>query len=574
MSFGVYDFLKLIGSLGIFIFGMKVMSDAIQKVAGAKLREILGAMTSNRLFGIFTGLSLTAAIQSSSATTVMVVSFANAGLITLAESITVILGANIGTTLTGWLIAELDLGTFKISALSLPIVAIALPLLFLPRERYKLLGESLMGFAILFLGLSFMRQALVGLQNEELLSFIQNINYSGLSYFSQLPIFFLFVCIGILITLAVQSSSAAMALTLVMTDAGWISFPLAAAIILGENVGTTVTANLAALVGNIHAKRTALSHTIINVLGVVWAILFFPLFSDLVVWITSMLGGGNAYESISAIPRSLATFHTLFNVVNVLLLVNFIPKIAKLAIRLLPSRGHRDEQFSLDYISTSLLDTPELSIIEARKALAKFADIIKRGYRYIPLLVTEMEESRLERHIEKLEKYEAITDRMEIEISDYLSRASRGEMSEGASVSVQHVIGIANYLERIGDIYIEISRSLKNRKSQKAYFTQEMRDNILMLSDQLSHAIDLMVKNLEMQDKDINLEASDEAALKVSETYRQLRKEYIKKIEKGKYKLRSGMYYSDLLAELERIGNHVKSVNDTLRSELQGDRLS
>lgn len=574
MSFGVYDFLKLLGSLGIFIFGMKVMSDAIQKVAGAKLREILGAMTSNRFFGVFTGLTLTAAIQSSSATTVMLVSFANAGLITLAESITVILGANIGTTVTGWLIAELDLGTFKVSALSLPIVAVALPLLFVPRERYKLIGESLMGFAILFLGLAFMREALVGLQNEELLSFIQNINYEGRGYFSQLPIFFLFVCIGIVITLAVQSSSAAMALILVMTDAGWISFPLAAAIILGENIGTTVTANLAALVGNVHAKRTALSHTIINVSGVLWAILLFPFFSDLVVWITGLFGGGNPYQTSNAIPRSLATFHTLFNLVNVLLLVNFIPKIAKLTIRLLPSRSNRDEQFSLDYISNSLLDTPELSIIEARKALSKFGDIVKRGYKYIPLLVTEMDEGRLQKHVEKLEKYEAITDRMEIEISNYLSQASRGEMSEEASVSVQHVIGIANYLERIGDIYIEISRSLKNRKSQKAYFTQEMRDNVLILSDQVAYAIDLMVKNLEKADKDINLELSDKATLSVGETYKKLRKEYIRKVEKGKYKLRSGMYYSDLLAELERIGNHVKSINDTLRSELQGDRLS
>ncbi len=567
MSFGLYDFLTLVGAIGIFIFGMKVMSDAIQKVAGMKLREILGAMTSNRLFGIFTGLSLTTLIQSSSATTVMLVSFANAGLITLTESIGVVLGANLGTTVTGWLISELEIGAFKISALSLPIVAISLPLLFVPRERWKLVGEVLVGFAILFLGLSFMRDALIGLQNEELLSFIKDINYSGLPPLHQFGVLSLCVGIGIVITLAVQSSSAAMALTLVMTDAGWISFPLAAAIILGENIGTTVTANLAALVGNIHAKRTAFSHTLVNVIGVVWALLLFPFFTEFVADINRTLTGTDPFTDVQAIPRSLAIFHTMFNLINVLLLMNFTSRMARFVIRIMPSRSERDEQFSLDYISNSLLDTPELSVIEARKALSKFGDIVMRGFKYVPLLVTEMDEQRLFKYAKKLEKYEAITDRMEMEITNYLSKASRGELSSGASNSIQTIIGIANYLERIGDIYVEITRSLSHRKKQKAYFTPEMRENVLRLSDMVSRSIDLMMTNLEASKRDLKADEADALYQEIKTCYKSLRKEYIQKIEKGKFQLRSGMYYSDLLAELERIGHHVHSVSETLRAE-------
>lgn len=564
MNFDLFDLLSLVGALGLFIFGMKVMSDAIQKVAGVKLREILEVMTSKRILGLFTGLLITGLVQSSSATTVMVVSFANAGLLTLVESIGVIMGANIGTTITGWIISELGLGRFSIASLSLPILAIGFPMMFSKRERLKSWGEVFVGFAILFLGLSFMQDSVSGLRNEELLSWIQGFSYTDRPYFFQIPIITLFVLIGVLITIVVQSSSASMALILVMTYQGWISFPLAAAIILGENIGTTITANLAAIVGNVHAKRAARSHFLINVIGVAWMLLVFPWFLKATAAILTAMGGLDPFTQVEAVPRALALFHTLFNVVNVLILIGFTHRLARLTVRFTPSRNHDDEQFSLDYIGTGLLETSELSIVEARRELVKFSEVVRRAFRYIPMLVTEMDENRLSIYNRQLHKYEELTDRMELEITSYLSHTSKNELSLDASQSVRNMINIANYLERIGDIYVEISRSLNNRKKQKAYFTQDMRDNIIRLSDMVAKSLDQMVCNLSASEKGADFKAASDIEDQIDELYENLRDEYIKKVETGKFKLRSGMYYTDLLSELERIADHSNMVSTAL----------
>lgn len=567
MNFGVIDFLSLIGALGLFIFGMKAMSDAIQKVAGNKLREILEAMTSNRLFGVATGLLITMLVQSSSATTVMVVSFVNAGLITLLESIGVIMGANIGTTVTGWLISQLGLGKFSIASASLPIIAIGFPLMFSSREKLKLWGEVLVGFAILFLGLNFMKEAVAGLQNQELLSFIKDISYESQPYFTQFLIIILFVIIGTVLTIVVQSSSAAMALTLVMTNEGWISFPLAAAIILGENIGTTVTANLAALIGNVHAKRAARAHFIFNVFGVIWMLLVFPFFLKGIATASTYLFGQDPFLQPTAIPKALALFHTVFNVLNVIFLIGFVSLIAKLVIRMVPSRGHEDEVFSLDYIGSGLMDTPELSILEAHKELIRTAEIVNRAYKYIPMLITEMDEKKLKRCNEQIEKYEDLTDRMELEISTYLSKASRGELSSEATIRVRAMLSIANHLERIGDIYLEISRNLSTRKKKKAYFTQDMRDRVILLSNMVQRSLQLMVQNLEAHDRDVDFTAAETLEMDIDTTYAKLRKEYIKKVEAGKFQVRSGVYYSDLISEMERIADHALSITEALKRE-------
>ena len=567
MNFDLFDLLSLIGALGLFIFGMKVMSDAIQKVAGVKLRQILEAMTSRRILGLFTGLLITGLVQSSSATTVMVVSFANAGLITLTESIGVIMGANIGTTITGWIISELGLGRFSIASLSLPILAIGFPMMFSGRDRLKLWGEVLVGFALLFLGLSFMQDSVSGLRNEELLSWIKQFSYTDRPYILQLPIITLFVFIGVLLTITVQSSSAAMALTLVMTYQGWISFPLAAAIILGENIGTTITANLAALVGNVHAKRAARAHFLFNGLGVLWMLLVFPWFLKGTAEILKLFNGLDPFTQVDGIPRALALFHTLFNVVNMLILIGLTNWLARLAIRMVRSRNYGDEEFSLDYIGTGLLETSELSIVEARRELVKFGEVVRRAFKYIPMLVTEMDEKKLEVYNRQLHKYEDITDNMELEITSYLSQASQSELSLDASRNVRSMINIANYLERIGDIFVEISRSLNNRKKQKAYFTQDMRDRVIALSELVSNALDLMVSNLESVEGEADLSRARELEEDIDKLFRKLRDEYIKKVEKGKFRLRSGMYYIDLISELERIADHAMMVSDALDRE-------
>lgn len=567
MDFGIIDFLSLIGALGLFIFGMKVMSDSIQKVAGHKLREILEAMTSNRILGVATGLLITTLVQSSSATTVMVVSFVNAGLITLIESIGVIMGANVGTTVTGWLISQLGLGKFSISAACLPIIAVGFPMMFSSREKLKLWGEVLVGFAILFLGLDFMKGAVEGLQNEEILGFIKNINYEGQSYFTQFFTVLLFVGIGTILTIVVQSSSAAMALTLVMTSQGWISFPLAAAIILGENIGTTITANLAALVGNVYAKRAARAHFIFNVFGVVWVVLLFPFFLKGIGYLSETFFGTDPYVEASGIPNALALFHTTFNVLNLLILIGFVNFIARLVTRMVPSRGFEDEVFSLEYIGSGLMETAELSIIEARKELIRSAEIVKKAYQYIPLLVTEMDEKKLKFYNEQIAKFEDMTDRMELEISSYLSRASEGELSTEATLRVRGMLSVANHVERIGDIYLEISRNLAVRKKKKAYFTQEMRDRIMSLSEKVEESLNKMVQNLEANDKDIDFSGAEKLEFEIDTAYKKLRKEYIKKVEAGKFQVRSGVYYSDLISEMERIGDHALSVTESLKRE-------
>lgn len=567
MDFGIVDFLTLIGALGLFIFGMKVMSDSIQKVAGTKLREILEAMTSNRFFGVLTGLLITTMVQSSSATTVMVVSFVNAGLITLIESIGVIMGANIGTTVTGWLISYLGLGKFSIASAALPIIAVGFPMMFSSREKLKLWGEVLVGFAILFLGLNFMKEAVAGLQNQEMLGFIKDIDYVGSGYFMKFLIVIGFVFIGTLLTIIVQSSSAAMALTLVMTSEGWIPFELAAAIIMGENIGTTITANLAALIGNVHAKRAARAHFIFNVFGVLWMLLLFPFFLKGVAAANMYFFQEDPFMQASAIPKALALFHTAFNILNVLLLVGFVGFIAKVVIKMVPSRGMEDEVFSLDYIGGGMMETPELSILEASKELVREGEIVKRAYKLIPLLVTEMDEKKLKLYHEQIEKYEDITDRMELEISNYLSKASRGELSTEAAARVRSMLSVANHLERIGDIYLEISRNLNLRKKKKAYFTQEMRDRIMSFSEMIQKALDLMVKNLKASEKDVQFLEAEQLELDIDAHYVKLRKEYLKKVESGKFQIRSGVFYSDLIAEMERIGDHTLSVTESLKKD-------
>lgn len=568
MSFNLLDLLTLIGALGLFIYGMKVMSDAIQKVAGTKLREILGAMTSNKYFGVFTGMLITVLVQSSSATTVMVVSFVNAGLITLVESIGVIMGANIGTTVTGWLISELGLGKFSISALCLPIVAVAFPMMFAKKELTKQWGEVLLGFAILFLGLSFMKDSVAGLQeNTDALSWVQNISYYDKGYLGKFGISLLFVLIGTLLTIVVQSSSAAMALTLVMCNEGWIPFPLAAAIILGENIGTTITANLAALIANVHAKRAARAHLIFNVFGVIWMLLVFPFFLQFIGYLVGSLWDINPFQDVKAIPKSLAMYHTVFNIMNVLIMLPFIGLIAKIVIKMVSSKGQEDEVFGLDYIGSGLMATPELSILEAKKELVKFAEVIRRAFNYVPMLVTEMDEKKLRKYNEQIAKYEDISDRMEIEIADYLARTASQELSSSASHRVRAMLNASSYLERIGDIYLELSKNLANRKLKKAYFTPEMRVEVLSVTQLIKSALDQMVSNLNASENSVDFKSAEKIEEDINKLYNQLRKDYVKNVEKGKFRIESGVYYIDMISELERIGDHIASVTEGLKKE-------
>ena len=561
MEFGIIEFLTLIGALGFFIYGMKVMSDGIQKVAGSKMRSILSKMTSNRFLGITTGFILTALLQSSSATTVMIVSFVNAGLLSLVESIGVIMGANIGTTITAWLISLLGFKV-KISAIALPIIAIGFPMMFSSKSNIKAWAEVLIGFALLFMGLEELKNSVPNLkENTEFLSFLSS--YANMGILSTL----IFIGVGTILTLVVQSSSAAMALTLVMCYEGYIPFELAAAMVLGENIGTTITANLAALVGNVHAKRAARAHFIFNIFGVIWMIFALQFFVKIIdsYMISNMdLSPLTVVGESVAIPIGLSIFHTSFNIINVLLLVWFVPLISRTVIRMQPSKGEMDEEFHLEHIGGGLMQTAELSVLEAKKEVSKFGDITSRLYNMIPELMQETNIKKFDKLMKKIRKYEDITDKMEVEIADYLAKAAQGEMSDPASLKVRSMISIINDMERIGDICYQISITLERKQEQKTSFTTELNSSLEKMMNEIVKAFEIMNKNLNSDYIQVSITDADEAEISINKMRDKLRRNYLEKIEKGEFNIQTGMIYNNLIHSLEKIGDHIFNVTEAI----------
>ena len=566
MTFGLFEFLKLFGALGFFIYGMKVMSEGIQKVAGDKMRKILGAMTSNRFSGVFTGFFLTSVIQSSSATTVLVVSFVNAGLLTLVQSIGVIMGANIGTTITAWIISIIGF-KLKIDAYALPIIAFGMPLLFFNRAKIKSWGEVLIGFALLFLGLAYLKDSVPDLgANPEILEFLSN--YTDLGFISIL----IFIGIGTLITVIVQSSSAALALTLVMANNGWIPFELAAAMVLGENIGTTITANLAALIANVHAKRAAAAHFIFNMFGVVWIILLMPFFLDAINSYMVSNGNPSPFNDSTQIPIGLSIFHTSFNIINTLILIGFVGFISKTVTRMIPSKGD-DEEFRLEYISTGLMDTAELSLAEATKEVAKFGEITSQMLRQLRQLVETYRAKKQDKLLSKIRKYEEITDRVEDEISDYLMNISKGTLSEESSLRVASLLSIINDLERIGDIIFQISKDIGRKIEEDVEFSDEQRKGILNMLDAIDNAFLVMNKNLSSDYKDVEIAEAYEREADINKLRDRLRKKHLKRMEANKYDIKTGSIYKDFFYSCEKIGDHIMNVTEAITGEKEKEFL-
>jgi len=562
MGFGIFELFKLVGALGFFIFGMKVMSDGIQKVAGSKMRSILSKMTSNRFLGVATGFLITALLQSSSATTVMIVSFVNAGLLSLVESIGVIMGANVGTTITAWLISLLGFKV-KISAIALPIIAIGFPMMFSSKSNIKSWAEVLIGFALLFMGLDELKGAVPDLKsNPEFLGFLAD--YANMGILSTL----LFVGVGTILTLVVQSSSAAMALTLVMCYEGYIPFELAAAMVLGENIGTTITANLAAMVGNVHAKRAARAHFIFNIFGVIWMILSFQFFITTIdSYMINNMGLSPLNFDIDnpvAIPLGLSIFHTTFNILNMILLVGFVPYISRLVVKMQPSKGDVDEEFHLEHIGAGLMQTAELSVLEAKKEVIKFGDITSRLFKMIPDLLKETDNKKFEKQMTRIQKYEDITDRMEVEIADYLAKAAQGEMSDSASIKVRSMLSIINDMERIGDICYQLSVTIERKNEQKVSFSKEGLDSIDEMIGAVLEAITIMNRNISSEYSQVTLSESDDAEIVINNLRNKLRKSYLQKIEKGEIEIQTGMIYNNLIHSLEKVGDHVHNITEAI----------
>ncbi len=563
MEFGVLDIFQIIGALAFFVYGMKMMSDGIQRAAGSQMRNILRTMTKNRFLGVFTGFLTTAMVQSSSATTVMTVSFVNAGLLTLVESAGIMMGANIGTTITGWIVSLLGF-KIKLNTLSIPLFAIGVPMLFSNKGKFKYWGEFIIGFAILFLGLSYLKGAVPDIKgNPEVLDFLKTFTEWG--FLSR--VFFVFV--GALVTIVVQSSSAAMAITLTMCAQGWLPFEVAAAMILGENIGTTITAELASLVGNTSAKRSARIHSLFNVIGVTWMVILLPYFLPILSNITqSILGISDPFTNPEDMPIGLSAFHTAFNLLNVIIMLGFVKWLVKVAIWSVPEKAHEDDDTRLKFIGTSVR-TPELATIELQKETAHFGEVISRMSGYGRILINSTDAKEQRKMIKKLDKYEKISDSMEIEITQYITKLSNQEITSRTSLRLRSVLNICNDLERIGDIYFQVSKTIETKIENKNYFTPNQRNNLNEMMDKVDEAFTVMISNLnEPQYDQVSKTKADDLEYDINVLRDKLRKDNLSKIGEKDYNVYSAMTYNNIFSSFEKVGDHIINITEAIVGEI------
>ena len=569
---GILQIFTLLGALGMFLYGMNLMSSGLQKAAGDRLRGLLSAMTSNPFKGVLTGLGITSVIQSSSATTVMVVSFVNAGLLTLAQAIGVIMGANIGTTVTAWLVSWLG---FKadISILAVPLMLLGFLFSNSKKNQRQNIGELIVGFCLLFLGLSFMKESVPDLnETPQVLEFVKS--WSGHGFGSVL----IFLVFGTALTLVLQSSSATMAITLIMLSMGWIPFNMACAMVLGENIGTTITANIAAAVGNTQAKRAAMSHTIFNVTGVIWALIFFGPFLGLVGKVIELFGlpnpaaegfavsGPNSPDATAAL-YGLSMLHTLFNTINTLILIWCTKLIEKAVVWIIKApKNQENEVFRLKYISAGPLATPELALEQAMDEIIHFAQISRNGLGYAREAIQTTDVDKFEELRGKLVKYEEISDRIEYEIAAFLNAVSEGDISEETSRKIKAMYKIIGELESLGDSGESISRILSRRNIHKKAFDAETIKKLEDMAATVDSAYGSMIDNLNAAHKGELAEISNayNAEDRINNLRDNLRDTEIEEIEGGGKNYQTSVYYMDIVSELEKMGDFMINISQTL----------
>lgn len=605
MSYSLLDFLCLLGAVGLFLYGMKVMSEGLQKAAGDRLRNILSAMTRNRLTGTLTGMLITALIQSSSASTVMVVSFVNAGLMTLAQSMAVIMGANVGTTFTAWIIA---LFGFKVnmSTFVLPLIGLSIPLLFSSKSRNKSIGEFLIGFAFLFMGLDMISLYVPDLQsNPEMFEFLQE--YTSKGFLSVL----IFLAVGLVLTMVIQSSAATFAITLIMCSKGWIGFDMSCALVLGSNIGTTVTPLLASMSGNVAARRTAMGHLLFNLLGTIWTLcVFFP-FVEFTSWLTEALGQGNPDQLVEyvnhieatdpdlynhlfdnslpaghpvlaaigsmqqSVSIGLSLFHTVFNLVNLSIMIWMTGLYVKIVERLVPAKHAQENEFQLKYISGGLMSASELNISQAEKEILVYGQRVQRMIAMAQNLVHAKDTSQEFSHdFSRLEKYEEISDRMEIEIANYLNRISEGRLSNAGKHHIAAMLSIIAEIESIADCCYGVAKTLIRKQQSGIKFNEELvakidsmfievegaMTNMLLLLGDMEHVREEDIINSYNREREIN------------NLRNQLRSANIQSINAKHYEYQAGIYYMDIIADLEKTGDYIINVVDTIKEEFRSKK--
>ena len=594
MGYSFLDFLTLIGAIGMFLYGMKIMSEGLQKVAGDKLRSVLSIMTTNRVKGVFTGFLVTAIIQSSTATTVMVVSFVNAKLLTLAQAIGVIMGANIGTTLTAWIISffgfKIDIGM-----LAIPIIGLCIPLIFSKNNNRKSIGEFIMGFSLLFLAIAYLKNSVPDLQGHpEVLSFIQD--YTSLGFWSVI----IFMLLGALLTIILQSSTATIAITIIMCTKGWIPLDIATAMVLGENIGTTITANIAAISANIQAKRAAFAHFIFNIFGVCWMLAVFYPFYGMITWLVTNYGPCDPTELSSflstlspevieqitsgnrltdpnlialqqkmlslqvSVSYSLSLFHTLYNIVNVGIMIWFVNVYVKICTFVIKSKSAKEEdEFQLQYISSNMFSTSELSIVQARQEIALYGDRVYRMFGMVKEIYNENDSDKFLDLFNRIEKYEQISDRMEVEIANFLTKVLEGRLSAYGKENIRMMLRIISEIESVADSCKNLSKAIKRRNDGKSIFSDTQNnsiENMFALNEKAILRMNELLNKPEQEIRKIDLSDSTNIENEINNYRDQLRNENIENIDSLKYTYQDGVYYMDIVAECERLGDYVINV--------------
>ncbi len=559
--------LKLAGALAVFLFAMKLMSEGLQKIAGSKMRSVLKHITGNPLSGILTGTAVTAAIQSSSATTVMVVGFVNAGLLSLAGAVAVIMGANIGTTITAWIITLFGLGD-NAGGFSLPMLLAAISLFFIfsGRDKMKSIGQTIIGLALLLVGMELLQEPMSNL--DQYPNFLHAIStLSDYGFWSIL----IFIAIGALLTCLVQASAAMMAITLVMCYNGWIGFDVAVALVMGQNIGTTITANLAALVANTAGKKAARAHLVFNVVGVIITLIVFSPLMNFIAFLTENMTGCSPYAPVDdplynreSVPLAISLFHTIFNVGNTIILAFFIPQILKIVDWMVKTKVEdTEDEFRLTYIEGNWLSTAELNLQSAKSEIEEFSKRVLRMYTFLPGLRTAKDDEEFDSLIERITKYEDITDRMEQEITKFLTRVGSGDVSQHASERISTMLRIIDNLESIGDAIFQIAMTRKSKREDAVHFDSSLNANLAHMSELVQKALDVMDANLKDYDN-IDLDAAYAAEHDINAYRDLLRAQHLDALKLGIYDYAIGNAYSALYALYEKLGDYIINVSEAI----------
>ncbi len=601
MNFGLLEILTLLGSVGMFLYGMKLMSEGLQKAAGSRLRNILNLMTNNKFIGALTGIFITALVQSSSATTTMIVSFVNAGLISLQQSMAVIFGANVGTTFTAWIISLFGFRV-NISVFAIPLIGIGVPLLFMSRNSYKNWGEFLIGFALLFLGLDYLNASVPDLNSNPVI--LETLRGCADMGYGSVLIFF---AVGLVLTMIVQASSATFAIALVMCSKGWIHFDLAAALILGGNIGTCITPLLASISGNANAKRAACGHLLFNVFGSVWCLALYYPYMKLISWITSLCTGDpNAlYEYATTADQSLVAvltdrkldlsdpqnaalasgfanmqyyvsfglsmFHTVFNLINICIMIWFTKAYVKIVTAMIPDRrktlGGADgaEKTHLEFITGGLMSTSELSILQAHKEIVVMGERTHRMHGMALEMYGEKDEIKAAELFARIEKYEDISDNMEAEIAAYLSKVADGKLSDESKHQIQAKLREISEIESIADSYYNIARILKRRGENRIEFNDTLNRNILKMMSTVDRAFTQMLRVLKINEASrSDLEETLNIEMLINSLRDDLKSSNIIDLNEGKYPYSVGTVYMDIIGECEKIGDYIVNVVEAI----------